>query len=181
MKYTLKSLLVTTVLALPAVMGSENLPCSIEKSDTQNAVAALTRGTESSAVGCGINVQEMREISERVEDLRNSAAEETLDVARVTQIDVATELKDFFRELDLGQNISDSTTLDVVYNQLILSGESAADKQRTLSRYQSIYNNVERYLNGIIDYKPYVIADIVTFQNMVLLSTCVIVHILLLK
>lgn len=38
---------------------------------------------------------------------------------------------------------------------------------------------VYHYLNEIIDLKPYVMADLVTFQNAVLLSTFVIVHSLL--
>lgn len=58
---------------------------------------------------------------------------------------------------------------------------SEAARQRALARYHSIYRNVDHYLTGIIDCKPYVIADIVTFQNTVLLSTCVIVHALLFK
>lgn len=152
MNHTVKSLLVTSLLTLPSLMGANAL---------SNQVSTVNR--------------EMQEIS------RNTSTEETLAAATVTRTDVATSLKDFSIGLDLGPNISDPTILDDVHDQLIPTQRGEAAKQRALARYHAIYRNVGQYLNEIIDHKPYVMADLVTFQNTMMLGTFMILHTLLLS
>jgi hypothetical protein len=137
MKHTLKSLLITTVLTLPSVLGAAeftNLEAGVPPAtgvgvNAQEMRAIPTQAVNvgpsstsnleagvSPAAGLGVNAQEMHTTSSESRASRNAEVEETLEVARVTQIDVATELRDVFRELDLGPNISDPTILDAIIN-----------------------------------------------------------------
>lgn len=150
MNHTLKSLLVTSLLTLPSLMGADAL---------SNPVSTVNR--------------EMQEIS------RNISTEETLAAATVTRTDVAT-LRLLFRDLDTTASLEQSR-LNAIHDQLISTQLGEAAKQRVLARYHAIYRNLDHYLNEIIDHKAYVMADLVTFQNTMLLGTFVIVHTLLLS
>lgn len=147
MNHTLKSLLITSLLTLPSLMGADAL---------SNPAPTLNR--------------EMREIT------RNAEAFGTEPATR----SVYATLVHIFRELDNANSLNQSY-IDEVQNQLIPPQLGEAAKQRALARYHTIHKIVDHYLNEIIDRKPYVMADLVTFQNSVLLGTFVIVHGLLLR